>query len=94
MLEKKIEHAVCEYAKSKSILCYKFTSPAKLAVPDRLFIRSDGYIWFCEFKSNGKLPTAAQYREHTRLRNNNVVVYVIDNIEAGKKMIDDMSLPL
>ena len=38
MLEKQIESKVCDYAKSKGVLAYKFTSPARAAVPDRLFI--------------------------------------------------------
>ena len=36
MLEKQIEAKVCEYAKTKGVLVYKFTSPARAAVPDRL----------------------------------------------------------
>ena len=38
MLEKQIERKVCDYAKNKGLLAYKFTSPARAAVPDRLFI--------------------------------------------------------
>ena len=90
MLEKQIEAAVCEYAKTKSVLAYKFTSPARAAVPDRLFISPDGCIWFCEFKREGQVPTPAQYREHDRLRRHMVNVFVIDNVAEGKLMIDSM----
>ena len=90
MLEKQIEAKVCDYAKSKSVLAYKFTSPARAAVPDRLFIAPDGRMWFCEFKREGQKPTAAQEREHQRLREQKVNVFVIDNIEQGKLMIDMM----
>ena len=61
MLEKQIEAKVCDYAKSKGVLAYKFTSPARAAVPDRMFISPDGRVWFCEFKREGQKPTAAQY---------------------------------
>ena len=88
MLEKQIEAAVCDYAKTKGILAYKFTSPSRAAVPDRLFINKHGTVWFCEFKSEGKKPTAAQYREHERLRGHEVSVFVIDNVVAGKAMVD------
>jgi len=88
MLEKEIERRVCDYAKSKGVLAYKFTSPARSAVPDRLFISTNGKVWFCEFKREGAKPTIPQAREHTRLRQQNVSVYVIDNVEAGKEMID------
>ena len=90
MLEKEIEAKVCEYARSKGVLAYKFTSPARAAVPDRLFIAQDGRMWFCEFKAAGKKPTPAQEREHTRLREQKVNVFVIDNVSEGKLMIDVM----
>ena len=90
MLEKDIEKKVCDYAKTKGLLAYKFTSPARAAVPDRLFIAPDGRMFFCEFKREGVKPTEAQDREHTRLRQHKVSVFVIDNVESGKMMIDFM----
>jgi len=90
MLEKQIEAKVCEYAKSKNVLVYKFTSPARAAVPDRLFIAPDGRMWFCEFKRGGKKPTPAQEREHSKLRGQMVNVFVVDNVDDGRKMIDSM----
>ena len=90
MLESKIETAVCEYAKTKGFLVYKFTSPARAAVPDRLFIHPSGHIAFCEFKATGKHPTPQQEREHMRLRGHNITVYVVDDIEVGKMMIDQV----
>jgi len=90
VLEKYIEAEVCEYARKKGLLAYKFTSPARAAVPDRMFITQDGRMFFCEFKAAGKKPTPAQEREHTRLRQHKVNVFVIDNIDAGKVMIDVM----
>ncbi len=90
MLEKQIEQKVCDYAKSKGVLVYKFTSPARAAVPDRLFIRPDGVVWFCEFKREGQKPTIPQEREHTKLRGHKVNVFVVDNVEDGRMMVDSM----
>ena len=90
MLEKQIEAKVCDYAKSKGVLAYKFTSPARAAVPDRLFIGPDGRMWFCEFKREGQVPTPAQEREHDRLRRHKVNVFVVDNVDSGKMVIDMM----
>jgi len=87
-LEKVIEEKVNAYAKDKDVAVYKFTSPARAAVPDRLYISTKGLMWFCEFKRKGKLPTPAQQREHDRLRMRGVVVYVIDTVEDGKEMVD------
>ena len=88
MLEAQIEKAVSEYAKSKGHLVYKFTSPARAAVPDRLFIHPTGFVYFCEFKATGKKPTPQQEREHLRLKGHNVDVYVVDSIEQGKRVVD------
>jgi hypothetical protein len=90
VLEKDIESRVCDYARTKNVLAYKFTSPARAAVPDRLFIAPDGRVFFCEFKRAGAKPTSAQEREHTRLRQQKVNVFVIDNVIEGKNMIDLM----
>jgi hypothetical protein len=87
-LEKEIEAAVCQYAKEFGMLVYKFTSPQRAAVPDRIFIRPDGTVIFVEFKRKGQVPTPAQAREHQRLRNHGVSVFVIDSIDMGKAMVD------
>ena len=90
ILEKTIERKVCDYAKNKGLLVYKFTSPARAAVPDRLFILPNGTMFFCEFKRTGQKPTGPQEREHHRLRQHKVMVFVIDNVDAGESMIDTM----
>lgn len=90
MLEKKIEKLVCDYATSEGVLNYKFSSPARAAVPDRMFINEKGLVWFVEFKREGQVPTPAQKREHDRLRRQNINVFVIDNVKDGKSMITTM----
>ena len=90
MLEKKIEQLVCDYAKSKGLLVYKFTSPARHAVPDRMFVLPSGKVWFAEFKREGQKPTVPQQREHERLRGHNVDVFVIDNVAEGRRIVDMM----
>jgi len=87
MLEKDIERKVCEYARSKGCLAYKFTSPNRAAVPDRLFIFK-GRIWFIEFKAPGKKPTVPQQREHNILATHYIDVFVVDDVEEGKFHID------
>ena len=90
MLEKIIESKVCQYATTKGLLVYKFTSPARAAVPDRLMILPGGTCFFVEFKRSGLEPTPSQEREHIRLRKQGVPVYVIDNVETGKILIDSL----
>ena len=90
MLEKQIEAAVCNYAKSKGLLVYKFTSPNRAAVPDRLFILPSGHVIFIEFKATGQKPTPAQEREHARLRGHHIAVFVVDSVGSGIHVIDTM----
>lgn len=89
MLEKQIEKAVCDYAKSKGMLVYKFSSPGHASVPDRIFICPDGVIFMIEFKSAKGKVTSAQAREHDRLIDHCVPVHVVNNIEQGKGIVDD-----
>ena len=88
MLEKIIEGKVNAYAQSKGFLVYKFTSPARRAVPDRIYISPKGTVVFVEFKRDGQKPTPPQEREHHRLMMHNVAVFVIDNVEMGKAIVD------
>ena len=92
MLEKQIEEKVGTYAKEQGFLVYKFTSTQRAAVPDRLYITPRGKVFFVEFKREGMKPTPAQQREHERLREQGVMVYVIDNVVVGKFMVDKMRL--
>lgn len=92
-LEKDIEQAVKDYARAKGLLAYKFTSPARAAVPDDLFVTHWGQVFFIEFKRRGQKSTDAQAREHHRLRGHQVAVHVIDNIDTGKLLIDSYLEP-
>jgi hypothetical protein len=90
MLEKDIEKKVCAYAKEHGLLVYKFTSPSRMAVPDRMFIGRKGLVFFIEFKRAGEKPTPAQAREHERLAAHGMSVFVIDDVVKGKLVIDLM----
>lgn len=86
--EAKIEKAVCDYAKSKGCLVYKFSSPNHRGVPDRLFITPKGLTVFMEFKAPGKTPTKLQLREIDRIRENKGFAVWTDDVEEGKVFID------
>lgn len=87
-LERDIEKKVCDYAKSLGCLVYKFTSPSRRSVPDRLFITPDGNIGFIEFKRAGGKPTAAQEVEIKKIQQHKVSAWVVDSVEIGKRVID------
>lgn len=90
-LEKDIEAKVCDYAKTLKIVVYKFTSPNRRSVPDRLFIMPGGRgCFFCEFKKLGHKPTSAQEVEIAKIRAQGIYVGVIDRVDEGKKLVDRM----
>jgi hypothetical protein len=87
-LEKIIEQKVCDYAKSKGCLVYKFTSPSRRSVPDRMFIAPGGRVFWIEFKRLGLKPTPGQEVEIEKIRSKGGIVCVVDNVEQGKWVID------
>ena len=88
-LEKDIEKKVCDHAKKLGCLVYKFTSPARRSVPDRLFIMPDGKrVFFIEFKRLGKKPSPAQAVEIAKIKAHGVCCFVVDNVQTGKFVVE------
>jgi hypothetical protein len=85
--EKQVEADHMAAVKADGGISYKFTSPARRAVPDRLDLRPippehreivARYVRFTECKRPGEKPTPAQQREHDYLRSLGFQVDVID----------------
>ena len=88
MREAEIERAVCLYAKSVGMMVYKFTSPGRAGVPDRIFLTPHGGVFFVEFKTpSGKL-SSLQENEHRIIEKHGHEVYVVASVLAGKQLID------
>lgn len=83
-----IENEVCDYAVEKGMLVRKFTSPGHRGVPDRIFLPDHAPIFFVEFKAPNEPPRGDQIREHKRYRRLGHSVFVIDNVEKGKEVVD------
>lgn len=88
MLEKQIETAVKDYARTMGCLAYKFVSPGHAFVPDCLIVTPTGRTAFIEFKRPGGKATPGQLREIERIRQHLVIAEVIDDIAVGKAFID------
>lgn len=98
-LEKEIEKRGGDYARDRGQAEYKFTSPGRAAVPDRLHLAPipeilrpivAKYIRFVEYKRGGQKPTVPQQREHARLRDMGFVVEVVDNVDDAKRITNEM----
>lgn len=75
-------HLVNEVKKAGGI-AYKFVSPGRRAVPDRLVLLPGGKVIFVECKAPGEKPRPDQLREHARLfaLGHQVVVLDSKNLE-------------
>ena len=90
VLEKDIEEDNRKYCKKLGVLFEKFTSPQRRSVPDRLLTFPNGLMVFIEYKAPGKRPTPKQWEDHCKRREMGVLVYVVDNAEVGRKLIDKL----
>jgi hypothetical protein len=87
MLEKDIEKKIGDFAKKQGCLYYKFTSPARRAVPDRMIITPQGVIGFLEIKAKGKKPTPLQQIEIKRLQEQGCTADWCDSVESGRLFV-------
>ena len=86
MREVTIERYLYDQVKKAGGYAYKFVSPGRRGVPDRLIVMPGGVTWFCEVKTpQGKL-SPLQVAEITQLRALGCNVSVI----WSKKDIDEL----
>ena len=80
MRESQIEQKLVSHITKLGGIAYKFSSPNRRSVPDRLCVMPNGRVFFVELKTKGKTPTALQQHEHETLRALGHTVLVIDDI--------------
>lgn len=90
MRESTIEKKICDYAKSKGCAVYKFVSPGRKGVPDRIIVAPQGRVLFLEVKALGKKPTALQLREMKKLTNHYMPATWVDSVDGGKAWVDHL----
>jgi len=88
-LESSVENPVVAYAK-KGVLVRKMNGMGFRGWPDRLFIFPNGVCVWIEFKAPGKLKNLSANQKEIigELQNRKHTVYVVDNKEVGKEIID------
>lgn len=82
-LEKDIERKACAWAREQGWIVYKFTSPQRRSVPDRIFLRN-GRTVFIEFKRPGGRLTPMQARELRKLQQAGFQAEVAWSVEDAK----------
>ena len=78
MLEKTIETYLVKKIRDLGGIAYKFVSPARRSVPDRIVLLN-GRAVFVEVKAPGKKATRLQLKEHEKIREQGFLVLVIDS---------------
>jgi hypothetical protein len=92
MLERDIEERVVRYAKKRGCLAYKFTSPQRRGVPDRLIIAPGGFQLFLELKATKAKPSLLQLKEMSALEAQGCFVRWSDDVDTCKRFIDQLLL--
>lgn len=84
--ESSIETKCCNLAREAGYLAWKFTSPGRAGVPDRVFM-GDGRVFFVEFKKRGGKPDPLQVSNAELLTRKGIEVYSVDSIAEFKRLI-------
>ena len=82
MRESELENKLVSHITKLGGIAYKFSSPNRRSVPDRLCVMPNGRAFFVELKTKDKAPTPLQQHEHCLLRALGHTVLVIDSLEA------------
>jgi hypothetical protein len=84
--ESSIEKLLIKEVKRLGGLCYKWTSPGRRGVPDRIVIYK-GNTYFIETKTLDGDTSSAQLRESKRIFNQGQFVYFLEGHEQVKWFI-------
>ncbi|MDE1486756.1 VRR-NUC domain-containing protein [Xenorhabdus bovienii] len=77
--ESVIENHLVKEIKKAGGIAYKFVSPGRRSVPDRICVLPGGRVVFVECKAPGEKPRPDQLREHEKLRALGCEVVVLDS---------------
>lgn len=89
MRESTIEQRLVQLVKGKlQGDAYKFKSPNRANVPDRLVLLPGRHMHFVELKAPGEKPNEGQLREHARLHELGFTVVVLDSYDAVDQWVE------
>lgn len=92
MDEKTIEQRLVKKARALGALCYKFTSPGTIGVPDRMIVCPNGTVMFVEVKRPGEKLRPNQVARVKQLENHHVQVFVVDSVEGVDGLVKRIEL--
>lgn len=85
--ERQIEATLVATIRHAGGRAYKFSSPARRGVPDRLCVLPGTRVLFVECKRPGQAPTTLQARELSYLRGLGFDCRVIDSMDGARGVL-------
>jgi hypothetical protein len=82
MTEKDVERYLIRRVQARGGLCWKWVSPGRAGVPDRIVVLPPGQVMFVEVKRPGQQPTSLQRHVLDVLANLGCRVAWVDSKEA------------
>ncbi len=89
MQESSLEKRLTVGVKKSGGKAYKFTSPGRRGMPDRLILKPGGQALFVEMKAPGKPLDPLQVKRSSELRSLGFKVYKIDSLDDIQKFIQE-----
>ncbi len=87
--EREVERTLVDRVQAAGGQAYKFTSPGRRGVPDRIVLRPGHVPVFVELKRKGQKARPQQLREHDRIRAAGGRVLVIDDLAGIEQLMNE-----
>lgn len=91
--EKDIEKHLVDLTRRAGGLCFKFTSPGRTGVPDRIVIYN-GQTFFVELKRPGEEPRPDQVYIHEEMKKRGIFVYVLDSKQSVEEFLTSIGVEI
>lgn len=86
--EREVEAELVRRVQAAGGQAYKFTSPGRRGVPDRVVLLPGRAPEFVEVKRKGQKAKPHQLREHERMRAAGAVVHIIDDLAGIDRLLE------
>lgn len=88
--ENKVEQRLIDGVEALGGITFKFVSPGRAGVPDRVVILPGGDVHFVELKAMGGKPSRIQLRRISQLRKLDVTALVLTGIDEVERYLDNL----
>lgn len=88
--ENRVEQRLIDGVEALGGITFKFVSPGRAGVPDRVVILPGGDVHFVELKAMGGKPSRIQLRRISQLRKLDVTALVLTGIDEVERYLDNL----